>query len=35
MEAVGLGPQDGYLYSESRSEYGRHRMSPDPERIWV
>jgi len=35
MEAVGLGPQDGYLYSESRSEYGHHRMSPDPERIWV
>lgn len=25
----------GYLYSESHSEYGVHRMHPDPERVWV
>lgn len=35
VEGFGLGDQHGYVYSESRSEYGRHRMHPDPERIWV
>jgi hypothetical protein len=25
----------GYLYSESRSEYGCHHMHPDPKRVWV
>jgi hypothetical protein len=32
---IGFIAPGGYLYSESRSEYGRHRMSPDPERVWV
>jgi hypothetical protein len=35
VPAIELGGPDGYLYSESRSEYGCHHMSPDPKRVWV
>ena len=35
VAAIELGGLDGYLYSESRSEYGCHHMSPDPKRVWV
>jgi hypothetical protein len=35
VAAIELDGTDGYLYSETRSEYPVHRMHPDPERVWV
>jgi hypothetical protein len=35
VAANGLGCDDGYLFSESRSEYPNHHMHPDPKRVWV
>jgi hypothetical protein len=35
VRAIERDGDDGYVYSESRSEYGSHHMHPDPKRVWV
>ena len=35
VAANGPGRDDGYLFSESCSEYPNHHMHPDRKRVWV